>query len=312
MPDRETDQPARARSPELGQDQEWLLSLATELQRSLDVEELLQTFSDLIDEMVDHAQLRFCGREGDERFSIGAPEPHHCSYEMMLPEDRLGTITFARGAPFSESETRALENVLLNLAYPLRNALMYEEVVRASGRDGLTGLGNRAAMEAALSRAFAAANRHGDALSVVMLDVDHFKKVNDEQGHLVGDEVLRALAGLITDEIRDCDIAFRYGGDEFVIILEKTDIQGARLLAGRLRDRLATTNVVTDASEVCVTISLGIAMLEQEDSQESLLGRADAALYASKGAGRNRVTTKTRVETGDSAPANAAKKPASA
>lgn len=304
MPDRE----GTERGLELGEDREWLLQLAKDLQQTLQVAELLSTFSGRIRELVPHDHLSFATPDGEERFACGASGPHACSYDVVLPEQRLGTVTFGREEPFTGGETHALENVLLNLVYPLRNALMYEAVVQASGRDGLTTLGNRAALEATLGRSFAAANRHGDPLSLIMLDVDCFKQVNDEHGHPSGDEVLRALARLLVEEIRSCDLAFRYGGDEFVVVLEKTDVKGAGLLAERIRKRAERTEITTPSGVVRVTVSLGVAMLEPGDTKESVLLRADAALYASKTSGRNRVTARTRLDEGGTPPAAPAKR----
>ena len=292
MPDRNTTEDMLS----LGYDRAWLLGLANDLQRTLDIEELLTVFSRRASELVTHDHLRFTAASGIERFALGTQGTHACTYDMVLPDERLGMISFTRGQRFSNDETIGLEQVLLNLAYPLRNALLYEKAVRASEKDGLTGLGNRAAMETALARAFAAANRHGDALSLIILDVDFFKRVNDEHGHLVGDEVLKVLSLVLSDVIRETDIAFRYGGEEFLVILEKTDLAGASLLAERIRTHLESMELNTTAGPVRITLSLGVAMLEPGDSREALLGRADAALYASKMSGRNRMTTDSGLE----------------
>ena len=286
------------------EDRDWLLALAKELQRSLELADLLESFSRVVQELVDHDALTFADRHGETRFSLGEGGEHSCRYEVVLPGDeRLGSISFTRGrGPFTASETHALENVLLNLAYPLRNALRYEEVLRASARDPLTGLGNRAALDAALERELAAANRHAQPLSLIILDVDHFKRINDRHGHLVGDAVLRALASMVSGEIRDSDIALRYGGEEFVVVLARTARNGAELLAERIRKRVAREAIDVGGRSLGITVSLGTSTLEAGDDTESLLARADAALYVSKQCGRNRVTSRSRDETELAAP----------
>ncbi|MGK0169030.1 MAG: diguanylate cyclase (GGDEF)-like protein [Gammaproteobacteria bacterium] len=277
-------------------DRGWLLGLANDLQRTLDVDELLRMFSQSAGQIVRHDHLLFESEDKTHHIDIGEQASHRCNYDVVLPELRLGSLSFSRATPFTEGEVRLLEKLMLHLIYPLRNALMYEAVVRASGKDALTGLGNRTTLEATLDREFAAANRHGEALSVIMLDVDHFKAVNDQHGHLAGDKVLRRVAGMISAEIRDCDIAFRYGGEEFIIVLAKTDLTGAILLAERVRKQAQTCETRVGDDRVQVTVSLGVTTLEQGDTQTSLIGRADIALYRSKSNGRNRVTSRTLLD----------------
>ena len=292
MPDRKAGEPLSA----LSFTPDWLLKLANALQRTLDCEEVLTVFSELTREIVPHQHLQFSNASDEERFTLGEFAEHACTYDVVLPSERIGAITFTRAAPFREEEMVTLEHLLISLAYPLRNALLYEQAVRAAEKDALTGLGNRAAMETTLARAFAAANRHGDPLSLIMMDVDFFKRVNDDHGHLAGDEVLRALAAALNDIIRETDIAFRYGGEEFVVLLEKTDANGARLLAERIRAHVDSTDIDSSPHTLRVTVSLGVAMLEPGDTRETLLWRADSALLASKASGRNRITTHTRAE----------------
>jgi diguanylate cyclase (GGDEF)-like protein len=277
-------------------DRGWLLGLANDLQRTLDVDELLKMFSQSVGQIVHHDHLLFESEGKTHHIDIGEQASHRCNYEVVLPELRLGSLSFSRATPFTEREVRLLEKLMLHLIYPLRNALMYEAVVRASGKDTLTGLGNRATLETTLDREFAAANRHEEALSIIMLDVDNFKAVNDQHGHLAGDEVLRRLAEMISDEIRDCDIAFRYGGEEFIIVLAKTDLTGAMLLAERLRKRAHRCKTKVGEDTIQVTVSLGVTTLEQGDTQTRLIRRADTALYRSKSNGRNCVTSRTLLD----------------
>jgi len=138
----------------------------------------------------------------------------------------------------------------------------------------------------------------GQPVSAIMLDIDHFKQVNDTYGHAIGDQVLRAVAKRCGESIRDIDVLGRYGGEEFAVILPSTDLPGAETMAERLRRSVADAPVPTERGDITVTISLGVASSAQgQDDEEdvaALLNRADAAMYAAKQAGRNRVAVTGR------------------
>jgi diguanylate cyclase (GGDEF)-like protein len=145
--------------------------------------------------------------------------------------------------------------------------------------DPLTGVNNRRGLVDALAGQFAMMNRYETQFSVAMFDIDHFKTVNDVQGHLVGDHVLQKLARLIDESVRETDVVARYGGEEFLIIMPETDLNGAAIFAERLR--------VTIAEQTQITVSCGIAEALDGDTQDTLVSRADQALYEAKAAGRN-------------------------
>ncbi len=169
--------------------------------------------------------------------------------------------------------------------------LARQELEQLSRTDRLTGLNNRGYWEEELKREFARYRRHGSMLSLLMLDIDHFKTINDTHGHQVGDRVIQALARLISDNIRDIDIAGRYGGEEFVILLPNVESAGASLLAERLRRKVSALEVVHDQLQLGFTISIGVADLFEPCARyDQLIERADHALYESKRGGRNRVT----------------------
>jgi two-component system, cell cycle response regulator len=165
---------------------------------------------------------------------------------------------------------------------------MYEAAVL----DGLTGLTNRRALDERLQSELAYAVRHESNLAIVMLDIDHFKKVNDTHGHLAGDEVIRTLAQILQREIRCEDLAARYGGEEFVVVVRGVPHAGAFNLAERLRVAIAERDIEHGDEILRVTSSFGVASLlslKGEPTVHSLLDAADTALYAAKGGGRNRV-----------------------
>lgn len=166
--------------------------------------------------------------------------------------------------------------------------------------DSLTGLWNRGAFEEAMSKEIERAKRHGQCFCLVMLDLDHFKTVNDKYGHAVGDEALRQLADLMKSRFRTTDITARWGGEEFMALLPETAIDGARTLAEDFRLAVEGT-VFPDAGRM--TVSLGVVQYDDGQSPDALVKRADEALYAAKEAGRNRVVVAWS-GTGEESPSN--------
>ncbi|WP_434606072.1 diguanylate cyclase [Pseudomonas sp. D2-30] len=160
-----------------------------------------------------------------------------------------------------------------------------------SSTDRLTGLYNRGHWEGTLKAAYARHQRYGNALSLVMLDIDHFKQVNDTYGHQAGDKVIEQVAALLHEHVRESDVAGRYGGEEFGVVLSDTDQAGARIFAERLRKAVEQLLVQYNGQEIRFTISLGVADLSTPANDHAeLIARADQALYTSKKTGRNRVT----------------------
>ena len=158
-------------------------------------------------------------------------------------------------------------------------------------QDGLTGLANRRAFDRRLGEMAAAAIRHAEPLSLVMLDIDKFKSINDKLGHLAGDAALKHLAAKLRAVVRSADQAFRYGGEEFGLLLEKCDRAGAAQVYDRLRRSLHAAPLDYEGQPLAFTVSGGIASMETANGflLANLVGRADAALYAAKRGGRDRV-----------------------
>jgi diguanylate cyclase (GGDEF)-like protein len=165
-----------------------------------------------------------------------------------------------------------------------------EEFDRMSRTDALTGLYNRRHIEERFGEVGSSAVRHGYLLAVVMLDIDYFKRVNDEEGHQGGDDVLREFTRRLQREVREEDIVGRWGGEEFLVILTETEIEGVRMVAERIRVAVAGKPFEIGDHERAVTVSAGCAAGSALDTDE-LVRRADVALYAAKAAGRNQVHT---------------------
>lgn len=172
------------------------------------------------------------------------------------------------------------------------------QLARLSTTDTVTGLRSRRFVTEALALEFLRAQRYGTALSIVMADIDHFKQVNDGYGHLAGDVVLRGVADLLRSQLRATDVAGRYGGEEFLILLSHNGTHGAEVLAERWRRACeAAAFRGLAGEEIRVTISLGVAGCSaRHRSPEDLIGEADAALYRAKEAGRNRVVCAQEAE----------------
>ncbi len=169
-------------------------------------------------------------------------------------------------------------------------AQYHEEIYRLMTLDGLTQVYNKRYFSDALEHEFARSRRYRHPFSLVLFDIDHFKKVNDSYGHLAGDEVLRHVVGSIKIKVRANDLVARTGGEEFAVILPETDVQGALALAEKLRRAVENERIVHEGTAIAVTISLGVACFDEElKSAEALVRRADQKLYEAKHGGRNRV-----------------------
>lgn len=168
--------------------------------------------------------------------------------------------------------------------------LMEEELLRLATTDPLTELANRRRLLEQVEDELARVKRYGNAAAMLMLDIDHFKRVNDTYGHAVGDKVLRHFAGLAAQHLRQNDLLGRLGGEEFALLLPGTDLEGAALSAERLRQFVATHPCVTDELTIPITVSIGVAEFSPADQDgDGLMARADEALYRAKQGGRNRV-----------------------
>ncbi len=169
-------------------------------------------------------------------------------------------------------------------------AQYHEEIYRLMTLDGLTQVYNKRYFHDAIEHEFARSKRYKHAFSLVLLDIDHFKQINDSHGHLAGDEVLRRVAASIKSKVRTNDVVARVGGEEFAVLSPETDLAGAVTLAEKLRRALEGERVVHESKTIAVTISAGVACFADElKNSDALVQRADERLYAAKRGGRNRV-----------------------
>jgi diguanylate cyclase (GGDEF)-like protein len=210
-------------------------------------------------------------------------------FPMLAGGATVGVFGIEDGATLTSDERKALGAAAALIAIAVRNAQLFLETREHSLRDGLTSCFNRGHGIETLAGEMRRANRARQPLSIVMFDIDHFKTINDELGHLRGDDLLRAVGALLTQVLRSTDVRCRYGGDEFLVILPDTPLRGAEQVAESLRREIATLEMVAGDRRISVTASLGVtAALVTDLSVTTLIQRADEALYLAKRAGRNR------------------------
>ncbi|HEX7079979.1 MAG TPA: DUF484 family protein [Gammaproteobacteria bacterium] len=213
-------------------------------------------------------------------------------------EKLVGSVNMGSANPSRFTRRHAtdfLHHLGIMAAFALENTANRARLVRSVLTDPLTGWSNRRYLEARLREEIARCRRSGAPMACLMIDVDHFKRVNDGFGHLVGDDILRGVADRIARQVRGSDVAARYGGEEFVILLPGTDAHAAAALAERIRAAVAEQpfEIGGGREPIPVTVSVGVAEHAAApaggDAGEALLARADAALYAAKSGGRNMV-----------------------
>lgn len=236
------------------------------------------------------------------------------AFTIHLPLAHLAVIS-AGGGPFSDVERQVVHEVFDVIHLAEENEVRVQEMQQrvaaleqinldlivkakilseASSRDSLTGLYNRWFVVDKIESEINRSLRSGSPLTLMMLDIDHFKQVNDTYGHAAGDQVLQSVGRLLKESCRVYDVAGRYGGEEFCIVLPDTKVDNSSAVANRIRERLQMTELAFGRDSVAVTASIGVAGLETGDAENifsgaALIERADRALYSAKHRGRNRV-----------------------
>ncbi|VVM79421.1 hypothetical protein PS684_02461 [Pseudomonas fluorescens] len=263
--------------------------MSLQLQTSLEPQRILGLFFREVQRLVPLDALSYVHQGSDLRLEFGTRGHHSISYSLSHEGEHMGELVFRRNQRFNEQDQGKLESLLSSLLYPMRNALLYRAATQSALRDPLTGAGNRIAMEQTLQREIDMSRRHVQPLSVLMLDIDHFKRVNDSHGHSAGDDVLKAIAATIKAQLRNVDMVFRYGGEEFLVLLSNTGRDAAAMVGERLRYATQAAEYYADGQLIELTVSLGCSTLLPGESADSLLRRADSALYVAKREGRNRL-----------------------
>ena len=211
---------------------------------------------------------------------------------MKRENELLGIVNVndrVDGHPFTDWDFQLGQMISQLLATAFSNAQLYERVKLESITDSLTQLYTHGHFQEMLSHETALAERYGGEVSLIMMDIDHFKHFNDTYGHQTGDLVLASLAQSVKKQLRQSDRAFRYGGEEFAIVLPRTDMDGALVMAERVRSVIENMKIPSDQKKLHVTISLGVGQYDKGTNKKQLVEKTDQALYQAKLEGRNRV-----------------------
>jgi len=220
---------------------------------------------------------------GEERGSA------QLAFPLSAGREKFGSLVLY-GDEFTSEQRESAEWLVGHVVIALANAERHRTVEQQALVDGLTGLANRRLCTAALEKELARAERFGESLALVLADIDNFKDINDRWGHPTGDEVLKAVAETLQASVREIDLAGRWGGEEFALLLPGTNLEGGYELAERVRYKLVRRKfVASDGERIRVTASFGVAAFPQAGTQEQLVAASDGALYDAKRSGKNRV-----------------------
>ncbi len=251
-----------------------------------DIDQLLRVIVETAVELTGASR----GRLVDDNDMLGVDDG---AARLELPLGAFGTLELV-GDEFSSDQREVADWLIGHALIALGNAQRHRTVEKQALVDGLTGLANRRLCTAALEQELARAERFGEPFALVLADIDDFKAVNDRFGHPTGDEVLKAFAGLLHGSIREIDLAGRWGGEEFAVLLPETDVEGGAKLAERIRHTLAEQELVAaNGHTFQVTASFGVAAFPAASSQDQLVAAADRGLYDAKRSGKNRVGAAT-------------------
>ena len=228
-------------------------------------------------------------RKSDNKFF---KKDYFATIPLKIEKEIVGVLNINDGekVSFNVSNLDFVLKLSEFISMTVSNAVLYERTKKLSVTDGLTGISNRPNMEQVLRSEFERSMRYGAPLSVVLLDVDHFKGVNDTYGHQKGDEILVAFASLLKKFCRANDTAARYGGEEFLMILPQSNAQGAFKIAERVREEMMKLSFTGNESNFSVTTSGGVVELDRDfiKNTDQLVAMADQALYEAKNSGRNK------------------------
>ena len=218
---------------------------------------------------------------------------------LLVADEAIGTLTLVTRAEkrFGKDVREMLAVIANQVAVSLENGFLYKKMETMATTDGLTGLTNHRTFQQRFADLLERAARHNGKVALLLCDIDHFKKVNDNYGHPIGDEVLRRVARVLQEVPRKIDVPARYGGEEFAVLLDNVDVAQARAVADRIRIEISKIVVDTEKGPLSVTESVGVAAFPDDGrDRATLIERADLALYHAKHTGRNRVVTWDEVQ----------------
>ncbi|MBK1641565.1 hypothetical protein CKO12_06670 [Chromatium okenii] len=230
---------------------------------SLELDRVLNTLSRFLYDLVAHSGWEYHHAESGFARAGGKPDRHRLEYALTLNERGMGTLTLMRGRRFSEHDQQRIESLLGLAASALSNALQLHQTNQQLERDPLTGLGNRRALAAQGTQWLADSFRYQHSVSMLVMDLDHFKTVNDRFGHPFGDTMLCGIAETLREMTRTADLCVRLGGDEFVVLLPHSDLTEAVNCAERIRQRVHQLELIApNGAVVQPSISIGVASIQ--------------------------------------------------
>lgn len=267
------------------------IRLCRRLQTTLEMDPLLDIFAEEVATVISYDSLSYQhDAQGDAYiYSVGFGGHHRCEYGLNLEGEAFGTLTLTRRQRFADQELSLLEDLLGLLVMSLRNAWRFHSMQQAALTDAATGLGNRRLLYQELEREIHRTERHGSHFSLILCDLDHFKRINDTFGHVAGDLVLQQVAQLMQQSVRSSDACFRFGGEEFAVILPQTSLRETTQVAQRLNQGIEQHVFDIGADVIQATVSIGVTTYGAHEKAEDTIGRADQALYEAKRRGRNQV-----------------------
>jgi diguanylate cyclase (GGDEF)-like protein len=260
--------------------------LVEQLQTSLDLAQQLQIFSMAAGKVLPLTAIDMHTAVGVFNASGSYPADYEYRSMLLLNDQCLAELVYQSEVAISPIQQRRLLELETQWLFPLRNALVVTRLQQLALKDTLTGLGNRRFFDDAFSKAVQFAQRKQQPCALILLDLDNFKAVNDHHGHHAGDEVLLAVADAMRQTLRVSDNLFRFGGDEFAVLLTSEDASSAELVAHRLVKAIAQHHT---CDKFGVSASAGLAQLLDREDCKNLFNRADSALYQAKQAGKNLV-----------------------
>ncbi len=261
------------------------LRISSGLHITLDLEQVLRLFSQEVSAYVHHESLVYENPDADILLEFGEKAANSCQYELVVSGNNIGSIMITRHQPFDEYAIKEFETLLCSLIYPLLNALLFRDAIESAYRDPLTQTLNRSAMLTYTTREIELAKRQNAPLSLLLIDLDNFKSINDSYGHSVGDTVIQHVSHRFLGCIRKSDLLFRYGGDEFTVLMSSTEIRQAIIVVERILRCIRDPVSASGPGRFELTASIGVAALRPGDSYAALVKRADGAMYRAKTGG---------------------------
>tara|TARA_R110001583_G_scaffold2083_2_gene15380 strand:- start:5369 stop:6259 length:891 start_codon:yes stop_codon:yes gene_type:complete len=254
-------------------------SLLEQLQTTLDLGKLLDIIAMEAARFINFSGLYFRSQEVSKTLRGSRKAKYERQFELKLNDEFIGTLSYSIDKPIGMIHYKDLQRIHQIIIYPLKNALQYHQAIQLAMQDGLTGLGNRRYFDEQLKRAMHNANRHHTQVGLVLGDLNKFKAINDTYGHSIGDQVLKQFSNILRSCIRDSDSTFRFGGDEFAIIVENASEYALDIIQSRIKNALKTNVLLAKYQVSC---SLGTTFMNRADNEHTFFERADQALYRQK------------------------------